>query len=254
VLKWFRSTLDGAGFGRFGLIPTLVAVALGAAMVFALAMQLVPVPAFAASVSIGSLGLTAELLTMRAKARRREIALVWPEVLDSLVSSSSAGISIAESFEDLGKSGPLLLRSQFAELCQDLEFGSTLEGALRKFKNNLGEVHSDRLVEVITLATAAGGGGFYEALRTQATVTRQELALWGEIESKQGWVAGTAKIAVAAPWIIVVLLASRPENLAAYSSETGSMILIIGLVVSVFAYRLIQLLGSVVQPHRVFLT
>lgn len=252
MLNWLKSNLEGAGLGRFGLVTVGFTVALGSAFVALAALQLVPVPAFAASLAVGSVGLAAELLTIRAKARRRAVAQVWPEVLDSLVSSASAGISVAESLEDLAKLGPALLRPHFEKLSRDLDFGSTLDDALHTFKVNLGEVHSDRLVEVISIVNAAGGGGFYEAIKTQASVTRQDLALWGEIESKQGWVGGTAKIAVAAPWIIVVLLASRPENLAAYASETGSVILIIGLVVSIFAYRLIQILGTTLQPKRVF--
>jgi tight adherence protein B len=144
------------------------------------------------------------------------------------------------------------LRPYFQTFSQNLNNGFTPVQSLAVLKRNLGDVHSDRLIEVISIANSVGGSGFHEALRTQATLTRRNLALWGEIESKQGWVSGTAKIAVAAPWLIVLMLSSRPENAAAYASETGTLVLFIGLIVSVFAYRLIQFLGSIAQPRRIF--
>jgi tight adherence protein B len=74
----------------------------------------------------------------------------------------------------------------------------------------------------------------------------------GQIEAKQGWVSGTAKIAVAAPWIVVAMLSSRPENISAYNSLAGVTVLILGFVVSIFAYRIVILFGSIPENPRIF--
>jgi tight adherence protein B len=108
------------------------------------------------------------------------------------------------------------------------------------------------LVELIRVANSSGGAGFIDSLRDLGLRTRSELALWGELESKQGWVTGTAKLAIVAPWIIVATLSSRPENVAIYNTAAGIAILVFGLTVSLFAYRVVTLLGALSRPRRVF--
>ena len=88
-------------------------------------------------------------------------------------------------------------------------------------------------------------------MREQALRTRSEIALWGELDSKQGWVTGTAKLAIAAPWIIVATLAARSENVEIYSTTEGTGVLVAGLLVSLTAYRLVGLMGSLSKPSRV---
>jgi tight adherence protein B len=124
--------------------------------------------------------------------------------------------------------------------------------SLDALKAKLGNVHSDRLLELLRLVSEAGGGGLLDSLKNQTQLIRQELAFSGEIASKLGWITGTAKIAVGAPWLIVAMLATRPENARAYASSEGSMILFLGLVVSVFAFRLVQFLGGLSVSPRVF--
>ena len=98
----------------------------------------------------------------------------------------------------------------------------------------------------------SGGAGYIESLNSQAKITRSDIATWGELESKQGWVTGTAKLALAAPWLVVVFLTSRPENVKIYNSNEGLTILLVGLTVSLIAYRLIGVLGNLTKPKRVF--
>ena len=74
----------------------------------------------------------------------------------------------------------------------------------------------------------------------------------GNSESKQSWVLGTAKIAVGAPWVVVALLASRVENAATYNTSSGALVLSLGFVLSLFAYRLVHVLGALPPEPRVF--
>lgn len=252
MLTWLKTTVAGSGLGRIGVIGVLGFAIVLATGVFGIALEFTGIAAFALSLSIGTLGFFFEVLAQRSRSRRRAIISVWPEVLDSLASASASGISVTESLIELAETGPAVLRAFFATLERDIEFGSSLTAALMKLKLSLGSIHSDRLIELIQIVSEAGGEGFNQALKIQAQLTREELALWGELESKQGWVSGTAKLAVAAPWLIVAMLSTRPENSNAYSSNEGSAILLIGLIVSIFAYRLIQLLGGISEAPRVF--
>jgi tight adherence protein B len=252
MLKWFRLTVLASGLGAVGPGFVVLFIALVSAFTAWVSFSAIPAPAFALSLGVIVIAFCLEALTLMAKTRRWQVASVWPEVLDSLISASSSGMSMHESFIQLADTGPVVLRPHFRNLQFDLDSGSGLNQALHKLKIDLGQVNVDRLVELCRIVSAAGGEGFYAALRIQVTLVRDELALQGELDSKQGWVAGTAKVAIAAPWLIVAMLCTRPENIAAYANPQGTLILTFGLVMSIFAYRLIQLLGSTSKPPRVF--
>ncbi|MFM6965820.1 MAG: type II secretion system F family protein [Rhodoluna sp.] len=214
--------------------------------------ELTRIPAFAWSLAVGVLAIALEILDTRARKRRKQIALVWPEVLDSLVSASSSGLTIAEAIEDLCTQGPEILKPFWGSVIARLDSGSTIGNSLVELQAEVGEVHADRLVALIQIVSDAGGRGFHEALRQQVKIARDDLALTGELESKQGWVSGTAKVAIAAPWLIVAMLSTRSENADTYASVGGSMVLTVGLLVSTFAYQLIRILARGHQTPRVF--
>lgn len=124
--------------------------------------------------------------------------------------------------------------------------------ALDSLKAELGQAHADRLCEMLRVVSATGTETLGSSLRAQAGQIRNELSVLGQIESKQSWVAGTAKLAVIAPWVIVAMLSMRGENAELYNSAGGAMILFIGFIVSVFAYRLVHLLGVLPSQPRVW--
>ena len=59
-----------------------------------------------------------------------------------------------------------------------------------------------------------------------------------------------AKVAVAAPWLVLALLSTRPQAAAAYATATGALVLLVGAVVSVIAYRLMLRLGRLPEEER----
>ena len=251
-MKWIRATLDGAGLAKKPVSAALATLFLVGLLVGLIAYELTSIFALAVSVAIGTLGLLLEILNSRAKLRQSYLAALWPEVLDSIISSISSGASVADSLMALAEEGPTALRPAFVVFRDGIERGQTLDSALDTLKAAFANVHSDRLFELLKLVNEAGGGGLLDSLRNQTQLIRQELSFSGEIASKLGWITGTAKIAVGAPWLIVAMLATRPENARAYASAEGSMILFLGLVVSVFAFRLVQILGELPVSPRVF--
>lgn len=251
-MRWFRSLVEGAGLARYGS-GVVGLMMLTIALVFGfIAFQLFKVPALSGFIVLGVLAMEFESLSTAAKNRRRELAKLWPEVLDSIHSAIVSGMSLADGFDELASSGPQRLRSHFLGLSHRLDSGWSFEEAIDELKSNLGEVHADRLCEVLRLVATTGSESLGITLRNQSTSLRRDLAIAGQLESKQGWVAGTAKIAVAAPWVIVALLSSRPENALVYNTAEGAAILLLGFLVCVVAYRLVHLLGTLPQQPRVF--
>ena len=244
--------IEAAGLSRYspGQLLTLV---LSSALLIAgwvqLSFEVLGLTIFSA---LATLGTSLEALRLRAKQRSDQLAKLWPEVLASLQSAASSGFGIVDSLEEVSKEGPAIIRPAFQELVRRTDSGFGMDKSLDWFKSHLGQIQADRFVELIRIVNRSGGSGYLDSLRDQALRTRYEIALWAELDSKQGWVTGTAKLAIVAPWIVVATLAARAENVAIYNTAEGTGVLIVGLLVSLIAYRMVGLLGSLSKPGRVF--
>lgn len=251
-MRWFRSTLEGAGLARHRPIHVLGILIVSAVLLGWLASSFFKITALGVFVALGALAFGLEAISALAFSRRRNLVKLWPEVIDSIYSAISSGLSIPDAIDDLALRGPLRLRASFLRLSTRLDTGWSFDSALDELKSELGEAHADRLCEVLRLASALGSDSLARTLKRQAQDLRQEFSVIGQIEAKQGWVLGTAKIATAAPWIVVAMLSIRAENAHAYNSIPGATTLLFGFLVSLFAYRLVQTLGSLPSVPRVF--
>jgi tight adherence protein B len=249
VTSWLRQRLEQAGLAnsatfRFALflLPTLV---------FVLVQDFFEIFTLSLSATVATVALALEYLNAKARTRGRLIQEEWPTVLESLESAAHSSMSLLDSLRDLGESSNLLVATDFAHACELCDRGVSLDIALEQLKPRFGLAICDSTVETLRVVNDSGGTGFVAALRHQAQSIRDDTALFQQIAAKQGWVLGTAKVAVAAPWLVVILLASRQENAQAYSSAQGSLLLLAGLLASMVAIRLIALIGAIDERRRV---
>lgn len=210
------------------------------------------VPGLTLAVLAGALALWRESLLIKAQARQKRILQAWPIVIESLESAAVAGMSLLESIRDLADSEQLQVSKEFGECCRQIDSGIGFDEALLKMKQSLANPASDFTIELLRATNTLGSAGYVSALQNQATVLRQNSALVGDVTAKQGWVVGTAKLAVAAPWLIVAILSFRPENAVLYASPAGSTILLLGLLASAVALRLVYRIGRISSFARVF--
>ena len=76
--------------------------------------------------------------------------------------------------------------------------------------------------------------------------------MFGEVLAKQGWVLGSTKVALAAPWLVAFLLIRLEQNRLAFETELGAFVLLTGLILSVLAYVAVNRLGQLTLPGRIF--
>ena len=57
---------------------------------------------------------------------------------------------------------------------------------------------------------------------------------------------------MAAPWLLLIVLASRRETMIAYDSPAGTALIVIGLAVTLVAYRSMIALGRLPEERRWF--
>lgn len=224
----------------------LALVAAGAVLVVVPVLPLVPVAALVAGV-LPIVGLRA-----RAAARRRALRGVWPDVVDHLVSGIRAGLGLPEAIGALGETAPESVRGPFRQFRREwtstARFGDSLDG----LKTALADPVADRIIETLRMAREVGGTELPGVLRSLAQYLRSDAAVRAEVDARQSWVRNAARLGVAAPWIVLLLLGTRPEAAAAYNSPTGAALIVGGLGATLVAYRLMLALGRLPEEGRWF--
>ncbi len=206
------------------------------------------------SLAFGALAAGIAFVTVRAKNNLNEAALIaaWPEVIDHLMSGIQSGLSLTESLAGLSTRGPEVLRPAFTQFKATLYGSGDLTQAIEELKALFAHHGSDQIFEALIISKALGGSELLQILRSLGDFLRQDLALRREIEVKHGWIKNSAHLSAAAPWILLLLLSTQPSTAAAYSTPTGAMILIAGLVMTGIAYIWMNRLGRLPQTPRVF--
>ena len=206
------------------------------------------------SLAFGALAAGIAFVTVRAKNNLNEAALIaaWPEVIDHLMSGIQSGLSLTESLAGLSTRGPEVLRPAFTQFKATLYGSGDLTVAIEELKALFAHHGSDQIFEALIISKALGGSELLQILRSLGDFLRQDLALRREIEVKHGWIKNSAHLSAAAPWILLLLLSTQPSTAAAYSTTTGAMILIAGLVMTGIAYIWMNRLGRLPQNPRVF--
>ncbi|TYP86862.1 type II secretion system F family protein [Blastococcus xanthinilyticus] len=186
-----------------------------------------------------------------AGKRRADLREVWPEVVDNLASAVRAGLSLPEALTALSTRGPEVLRPPFARFAAEYRSSGRFGTALDRLKDDLADPVGDRIVETLRVAREVGGTDLGRVLRTLSTFLREDARARAELETRQGWVVSAARLAVAAPWVVLLLLATQSTTLAAYDSALGTAILLGGGAVCLVAYRLMLRIGRLPEDVRV---
>lgn len=220
-------------------------------IVFTLATGLTRSPAIAACFALAA-GYGPYAL-VRSRARRRRLALrgVWPEVVDHLASGIRAGLSLAEALAQLGDRGPEDLRPAFRAFAEDYRASGRFSDCLDLLKARLADPVADRIVEALRLTREVGGTDLGRLLRTLSGFLREDSRTRGELEARQSWTVNAARLAVAAPWLVLASLSTRPETAAAYDTAPGAAVLLLGGCSSVVAYHLMVRIGRLPEDVRV---
>lgn len=206
------------------------------------------------SVAFGVLASAAPANLVRARRRRRIDALgaAWPDVVDDLTSAVRAGLALPEALAQLGVRGPVELRPAFAAFAADYRAGGRFSDSLDGLKALLADPVGDRVVEALRVAREVGGNDLGGLLCTLSAFLREDARTRGELLARQAWTVNGARVAVAAPWVVLGMLALRPAAVAAYDTTAGAAVLIGGAGACLGAYRLMVRIGRLPTQPRVF--
>jgi tight adherence protein B len=152
----------------------------------------------------------------------------------------------------LAQAGPAATRLAFAEFEREYRATGNFAHCIARLKQSLADPIADRILETLRMAREVGGSDLTVVLRSLAAWLRQDAAIRSEVEARQSWIVNAARLGVAAPWLVLLLLASRPEAALAYNTPAGGGVILGGLVLSVLAYRVMIRLGRLPEERRWF--
>ena len=231
---------------------SLVVLCIAFAVAVGVAIQLVSSTPTVALVFAAMSGyLPVALLRSRARRRQRELAEVWPEAVDNLASAVRAGLSLPDALAGLAVRGPEPLRPAFAQFAVDYQVSGRFGDSLDRLKASLADPVGDRVVEGLRVAREVGGGQLGRLLRNLSGYLRDELRTRSEMESRQSWTINGARLAVAAPWLVLLMLSAQGDVIRRYASPVGLAILVGGAAACLAAYRLMMWIGRLPTERRI---
>ncbi|GAA3611969.1 type II secretion system F family protein [Marihabitans asiaticum] len=244
---------DLAQAGHHTITPRVLFLASGLCSLFVFlgvfALTTVASVAFCFAAMAGWLPMA--LVRMRARRRRAKLRDVWPDVVDNITSAVRAGLALPEALAQLSHRGPEELRPVFAEFASDYRTSGRFAESLDRLKHRLSDPVGDRLVESLRIAREVGGSDLGVLLRTLSSFLREDARTRAELETRQSWTVNAARLAVGAPWLVLAMLCTRPQSIAAYDSRAGLVVLVVGAALSIAAYRLMMRIGRLPDETRV---
>ncbi|MFI5709573.1 type II secretion system F family protein [Kribbella sp. NPDC051620] len=196
-------------------------------------------------------GAPVALLKGRARRRLAEFRELWPDVVDNIASAVRAGLSLSEALAQVGERGPLPLREPFRRFGSDYASTGRFADSLDRLKARLADPVGDRVIEALRIAREVGGGDLGRLLRSLSSFLRDDARTRSELEARQSWSVNGARVAVAAPWLVLAMLSFQGDVIQRYNSPVGALIIGTGAVVCVLAYRLMLRIGRLPEPERV---
>jgi tight adherence protein B len=187
----------------------------------------------------------------RRATRLREVQAAWPDGLRDLVSSIAAGRSLNGALIELAASGPPALRAAFVRFESQARMLGTVP-ALEVIREELADPTSDRVIEVLILASERGGQIVKEILEDLVVATTKDLKVLDEIDTEGLEMRINARAVLVLPWFVLVALTLRGGAFREfYASTAGLLVVLVGGALSAVGYLWITRLGRSQQERRV---
>jgi tight adherence protein B len=209
------------------------------------------IPIVALMGALGATFLPIFSLKRRVRVRAKALRTSWPDAVDSLASSVRAGMSLPEAVADLSRNGPASLRYAFEHFCDYYRSTGSFAQALNALQERLGDPVADRVISALRIAYEVGGTDLGQVLRTLSALLRSDAITRGDIEARQSWTISAARMSIAAPWLTLAMLCTRPDAVAAFRTGQGAVVLLGAAAVSFIAYRIMLRIGALPTQSRV---
>ncbi|MCY4638925.1 MAG: type II secretion system F family protein [Chloroflexi bacterium] len=218
---WLRGAVPGgAGLREFSVMSSASAAA------SALLAQLLfgwPV----VTLAVAGAGALAPFWYFRQRAQRRrgEVAEAVGEAVETLRDAVRIGLGIEESLRALARTGPEPLRPALREMERDIRLAG-FEEAVSRARERLAEPLFDTLAVSLLTSYRLGGRNLAQVLDGISASVRGSVQVRREVSSQQAQNVLSARVIAALPVVLVLVIrATNPNYLQAFSQPVGQLIL-----------------------------
>lgn len=151
--------------------------------------------------------------------------VAWPAFIDDVASGLRAGLPIPQALWQAAHRLPATERAMFAQAESSWSAGAGFNTTLRALESGIGQPAFTMLCQTIELGAEHGGSRLPVLLTQLGEQIRGHLALLAEVKSRQASTVNAAKVAVMAPWLVLLLTSTRAQVRATYMTSTGLLLL-----------------------------
>ncbi|MDE1046249.1 MAG: type II secretion system F family protein [Candidatus Nanopelagicales bacterium] len=249
--SYVGALVKAAGLANVTTRTVYTTMAIAGLATGSISLIITSLPIVAVMAAVGATFIPIFSLKRRARVRSKALRTSWPDAVDSLASSVRAGMSLPEAVADLSKNGPAQLRYAFTHFSDYYRSTGSFAQALNALQERLGDPVADRVISALRIAHEVGGTDLGHVLRTLSALLRSDALTRGDIEARQSWTISAARMSIAAPWLTLAMLCTRPDAVAAFRTGLGAVVLLGAAAISFIAYRLMLRIGALPLESRV---
>jgi tight adherence protein B len=178
------------------------------------------------------------------KVRKPEVN--WAAFIEDMASSIRAGLSAPEAMWRAGQRLPVIPALWFSQ-AEIVWRRSGFVPALNQIAQQCEDVELRQLVDVLLIVQETGSNSLASTLTQLARMARQRRELINEVHGRQAITVNAARVAVAAPWLVLFLTSTRPQTRLAFSTLAGLEVIGVVAIVTALSYLLMKRLAAIYQ-------
>ena len=185
------------------------------------------------------------LLLKKKSEKIKELKMQqWLYFLDNMASATKAGFPIKESLAQALNSTEDPLKKDLFPALIEMNRSNQVSKVIPILKTNVTDEIGKNVVKIIELVHFLGASDFSKILSILSNSSREFHELISELKVKQTWVLNGAKIAIVAPWVVLLALWTQENVRDSYQTINGQIVLFLVALLGIAGYLVMQKIGS----------
>lgn len=168
----------------------------------------------------------------------------WLYFIDNMSSATKAGFSIKESLLQALNAVENPLRQDLYASILEMNRTNQISKVIPILKQDVKDEIGKNIIKVIELVHFLGATDFSKILQILSNSSREFHDLLLELKTKQSWVLNGAKIAISAPWIVLLALWTQENVRNSYQTLNGQVVLFLVALLGIAGYLVMQKIGN----------
>ena len=169
----------------------------------------------------------------------------WIFFIENMASATKAGFTIQESFIQAIKQTENPLRLDLLASLVQINQGDQISKIIYTLKNSIIDPVGQKVIKIVELILVVGANDLSKLLTILSSTTKELRTLVIELKTKQSWVMNGAKVAIMAPWLVLLALWTQDSVRVAYQSFVGQLILSVVAGIGIVSFWLMKKIGTI---------